>query len=120
MSALIGGTITHFLSLNRERASKRRELVTKYMIEIWQTIESANRSKEANTLKRLERPFADIQLFGSDETVELAREAVNGIAEGQGADVTKLLNNLRDNLRKELGLKHTESKFFSFRSQHKD
>jgi hypothetical protein len=115
-SALVGGYFVHLLSGLRERNSKRRELVTKYLIEIWQTIESVNKSKENDALLRFEKPVADIQLFGSDSQIEIVHSIVNEIVKNQTSDTTDLLVNLRDSLRNELGLPKLSHKFFWFRS----
>ncbi len=116
VAALVGGYFVHFLSGLRDRNSKRRELVTKYLIEIWQTIESVNKSEESNVLRRLEKPIADIQLFGSDHQVKIAHSIVNEIVKNQTSDTTDLLVDLRDSLRDELGLPKLQHKFFWFRS----
>ncbi|MGH9679962.1 MAG: hypothetical protein ACRD4Y_08425, partial [Candidatus Acidiferrales bacterium] len=53
----------------------------------------------------LELAVSDIQLFGTPEQVQLAQKFAADLATTQGASIDKLLNELRDSLRRELGRK---------------
>jgi hypothetical protein len=104
LAAIIGGFVAHYLSISRERASKRRELVTKHLIEIWNDFEIALAAENMSELKKYERAMSNIQLFGSKKLIELAKSFNANWIAGKSADSTDLRNNLRAELRKELGL----------------
>jgi hypothetical protein len=120
LSAIGGGVVVHFLALSRERASKRRELVTKHLIDIYQTIEKHHLSTDPNPLAQLQKPVADIQLFGSEEQVSLMHKLVNEVVAKNHGDTTDILNNLKHSLRAELGLSPIAHKFFWFRTAPKE
>jgi hypothetical protein len=116
---LVGGYFLHFWSGRRDRDAKRRDLVTKYLIEIWQTVESITKSEQENSLKPLEKAVADIQLFGSKEHIRLAKQIADSVVKTDKADTTDFLNALQSSLRNDLGLPAAGHGFFWFRSSQK-
>lgn len=102
---IIGWYIVHRLSVNRDRANKRRDLRVTYLIEAYRRIErSANRPKTYDNNLELESAIADIQLFGSPRQVELAVKFAFDIAKKSNASTDELLTDLRKELRGELDL----------------
>ena len=59
--------------------------------------------KERN--EKLEAIISDIQLFGSEEQIELVKELVDTVVAGGKFQLDSLTNNLRNDLRKQIGLK---------------
>ena len=73
--AVLGWYVAHRLSMNRDRATKRRELRVKYLIDAYRLLESvSNRPVTPATAPQFESALADIQLFGTPAQVELAQE----------------------------------------------
>ncbi len=124
-SAFIGGFFVHFLATRRDRDSKRRELVTKHLIELWRKIDSQN-TVANNAVGAPEHDpsgwaqiVGDIQLFGSEEQVELTHKFANGYANQNTSDTTELLESLKHGLRNELGLSKLKQNYFWFRVRRK-
>jgi hypothetical protein len=101
--AAIGWLIGHYFS----RLQKRRDLSLEYLINAYRVIadEISQRpeTKEAN--KKLEAIITDIQLFGSPEQVEMAQKLAHAVASGGEFQLNQLINSLRHDLRKQIGLK---------------
>jgi hypothetical protein len=115
VSALVGGTFVHFLTKRRDRDTKRRELVTKHLIEIWGDLDAAGRPKNNSDVLKMEKAVSNIQLFGSEKMMEMARAAAIEMSAVHTTDLTKLLTGLRDALRSELGLPATSQKYLALR-----
>ncbi len=115
VAALVGVYVAHYFASKRDVANKSRELVTKHLIEIWQSIEGAHKSMGTDKLKILERCFADIQLFGSQEQIDFAKQFSDDIINNNGnASSGKFLESLRSGLRRDLGLGAVNPKTFQF------
>jgi hypothetical protein len=96
----------HGFAVRRERAGKRRDLQTEYLIGAYRKLErAAHRQIPLPTnAEDLESAIADIHLFGSAEHVRLAQEFVREFSERKTADISDLLISLRQDLRRELQL----------------
>lgn len=104
--ALFGWLVGYISTIRRDRLSKRRDLRTQYLLDAYRRLEGASNRREPGTVdeKALESAVADIQLLGSSEQVQLARQfALEFAGKGQ-ASVDPLLEALRLELRKELDL----------------
>lgn len=107
--AIAGWFFTHRFSLNREREAKRREMIVRYLINAWRMLESnAQRDKISNL--EIESAIADIQLFGTNNQIELAHKVADNLVNESGANLNDLLETLRSNLRGELKLEAAEKK----------
>lgn len=107
--AIVGWYIVHRLNMERDRANKRRDLRTQYLIEAYRRIERAtNRPKDFDNNLEIETAIADIQLFGSAQQVKLAEKFAFDIARKSNAPTDELLLNLRDELRRELKLEKVD------------
>jgi hypothetical protein len=115
ISAGIGGALTYVLSIRRDQSARRRELVTKHLIEIWRDLDVAGQPRDPKDVLKLEQVVSDIQLFGSEEMIKMAREAATEMSAKHSTDTTKLLTTLRDALRSELGLPATSQKYVALR-----
>jgi hypothetical protein len=63
----------------------------------------------------METAVAKIQLFGSTVQIRLAQEMLDSFAATRGADLNKLLSDLRNELRKELDLGEVSGKLMHLR-----
>lgn len=108
--------IAHSLSKKRDLINKKKEMRIKYLITAWQLLERASNRQDNSLIYDLEKAIADIQLFGSLEQIRLSKELVSSFMKTRTADTSELLNELRNDLRKELDLDAVElSDFASLR-----
>jgi hypothetical protein len=103
--AIIGWWVGHWFSMQRDRASKRRDMRLQFLMDAYRRLESAsNRPLSAEYAPDFEKAIADIQLFGSVEQVRMTQNFVFAFAEKRSASMDDLLEGLRQALRKEIGL----------------
>jgi len=104
--AVIGWIIGHLLTNRINQKQKRRELSTEHLVNAYRilTNEISHRVETKERSLKLENILSDIQLFGSSIQVEMARELANEVAQGDSFELDLLINSLRDDLRKQLGL----------------
>lgn len=99
---IVGWFIAYRFSVEKDRANKRKDLRVNYLIDAWRKLEFAVYREDYDRVEFLEKPIADIQLFGNSRQVELAQKFANDMANNQEASLTELLLALREDLRKEL------------------
>lgn len=108
--------IGHSLSKKRDFINKKKELRIQYLINAWQLIENASNRHDNLALKNFEKAIADIQLFGTLQQIQLSRDIAINFSLNKSANCDLLLEELRNDLRNELGLEKVESsKFISLR-----
>ncbi len=107
-AGIFGWLIVHLFTMTRDRANKIRDLRTKYLIEAFQKLEKNSNRKEIDK-KEFEAVMADIQLFGTSQEAELAKEFISEFSGNKGASLNPLIHLLRENLRKELRLAPAKS-----------
>lgn len=86
-----------------------------YLIEIWRKLERASNREDNSHSDQLEEALADIQLLGSKEQALMARDIAKSFAETRRAELGSLLENIRNSLRNEIGLKGVEEKIIHLR-----
>jgi hypothetical protein len=124
-SAVIGGLLVHYLSIKRDRASKRRELVVMKKMELWKAIDAQNGLAEDTLgnqkpeISGWENIVRDIQLLGSNNQIELVHEIIKGIHNKVEVSFNPLLNSLQSELRRELGMEAANRGYFWFRVERK-
>lgn len=101
---ICGWFVIHLMSKKRDFANKKKEIRISYLINAFRRIEDSIHRTDQDKLMQLESAIADIQLFGTKEQIELSRKFATELAQNYHADNKLLLMNLRDDLRKELGL----------------
>ena len=108
--AVIGWLIAHFFTAKRDLKNKQREISTTHLINAYRilTNEVSHRELTDERNEKLENILADIQLFGSKEQVELAKNLATSVAAGDQFELDPLINSLRNDLRKELNLPKVE------------
>ncbi len=106
--AVTGWVAGHKLNAERDLHNKRIELRIKYLLEAYRKLEASIEQKVSRqNLDILESAIADIQLLGTHEQVDKVLAWSGQFAgKDQQKDVNlqDLLEDLRSNLRKELGL----------------
>jgi hypothetical protein len=102
---VVGWYVVHYFARRRDQANKRRDLRVQYLIEAYRRLEFAsNRPLTEEVAPEFEKAIADIQLFGTPKQVELAQTFAVGFAEKGTHSLDPLMNELRQELRKELTL----------------
>ncbi len=101
-----GWLVLHCLAIQRANTAKRKELVLEYLVSVFRDLsnEVAYREKSPERDKKLENSLSEIQIFGTIEQVSLAKSLADNLASDGVSEIAPLINNLRDSLRKELGL----------------
>ena len=116
LCTILSWFVIHGLNQKRDFANKKKELRIKYLISAWQLLESVSNRTDETLQHNLEKAIADIQLFGTLKQIRLSREFALKFSQNKIADSTELLNELRNDLRKELNLdKVSSSDFISLR-----
>ena len=95
------------LAAKRDRANKRRDLRTEYLISAFRKLANASERHHkpgSQYLADIETAMADIQLFGRDSQIEKANETMDKLQQGENGLVNELLRDLRNDLRKEMDL----------------
>jgi hypothetical protein len=125
VSALLGGLVAHYLSMYRDRASKRRELGLKSKMELWKLIDGQNTGaamamgRDEPNISEWEGIVRDIQLLGTSEQIEQVLNIVKGMNEQKDVSFNPLLNSIQKEIRKELGMSPATTQYFWFRGQKK-
>ncbi|MDR0971924.1 MAG: MjaI family restriction endonuclease [Bacteroidales bacterium] len=108
--------IGYLFDRRRDSKNRKKEIRIKYLIETYKIIDdSVHRNLSYVEKRRLEAAISDIILFGKKDQVKLAYDIVTLLTEKQVTNFDSLLEDLRKELRKELGLKKDKSKYFSLR-----
>jgi len=110
--AVAGWAFAGWLNSRRDTANKRRELVVQHLIGAYKilTQEIGRRDTTSESMTKLENLLSEIQLFGSKQQVELARKLSNQTANEGISEIDPLIEDMRNHLRKELGLELVEGK----------
>ena len=105
--AVIGWIIGHHFTRKRDVMSKKREITLDHLINAYRilTHDITRRPETKERNEKLEAIISDIQLFGSEEQIELVKELVDTVVAGGEFRLDLLTNNLRNDLRKQIGLK---------------
>lgn len=116
--AIIGGLVAHWLTIWRDRRNKRKEQRIQYLIEAYRRLSKASHHPRLYEIaEEVQSAVNDIQLFGTEKQIRLAEKFAFDLANNKVAQADELFGELRDDLRSELKLPKTPSKFFSLRIQ---
>ena len=109
--AVIGWLIAHSFTAKRDLKNKQRELSTTHLINAYRILTNDVSHRELTDARqeKLENILADIQLFGSKEQVELAKNLAISASAGGQFELDPLINSLRNDLRKALNLPKVEN-----------
>ncbi|HVW95182.1 MAG TPA: hypothetical protein VHA56_04395 [Mucilaginibacter sp.] len=119
--AVFGWITAHYFSSKRDRTLKRREIISKHLIDTYKILayEIVQREYSEEMIKKLELPLAELQLFGTKYQIDLAKKLAYDIEKGGDIDLNNLVNNLRTELRKELDLEAIEENIVFLRYRKK-
>ncbi|KHS64634.1 hypothetical protein RC77_19285 [Pectobacterium brasiliense] len=116
--AAFGWWCVHWLNsyrdrINAERTMRNTELAKVYAIilrtGIYGTLTKTDDEGKITWVNEdLEDAIGKVYLYGTKRQIELTQEYVNSWAKTNGADGTNLLNDIREHIRKSLGLSPVE------------
>lgn len=115
--AVFGWILGHYFNTKRDKSLKKRELSTSYLISAYRVLANdiSTRKSTTESNKKFEDLLSDIQLFGSLEQINMAKALAKDLANSGSYELDPLINNLRDELRKELELKAVKGNLQWFR-----
>lgn len=122
---LVGWPIVHWLNSSRDAKNKKREIRINFLLAAYRSIDNGIRSIPyiCENIKyfdseSFEKAISDVQLLGTESQIEKAKQLCLDMNRGNPYDPEPLLKDLRNELRKELGLKQSDIEFFfSFAKQ---
>src|SRR6266496_6121937 len=96
--AIVSWFVGSWLSVRRDRMSKRRDLRVQYLIEAYRRLATATNRKDTDAayFAGLDSALVDVQLFGSGGQIAAAQEFAKQLAKQREAQLDKLLSSLRD------------------------
>jgi hypothetical protein len=111
-AAIYGWFKVHRLNSERDRELKRREIITKHLIDAYRLLANdiVHRDPSPETDLKLEMFITDLQLFGSDYQIKLTKKLTDDVVKGGYFSVNELLVDLRNSLREELNLSPIEGR----------
>ena len=105
---IVGWIVAHRLTAARDQRNKRRDIRLSFLLEAYRRLEASSSRGPIHDSKYadgFESAIADIQLLGTMEQNEMAKDLASAIASGSSdATANALLLSLRDDLRRELDL----------------
>ena len=121
--------VNHIMTMRREHEKKLAELRIEHLIECWRKLErgalvgdQASQESKNDAYDGIEDAIARITLLGTEREVEIAANVTAELSKNHPEAIVALLNELRSNLRRELGLKSLpmmEDVFFRVRRDKK-
>jgi hypothetical protein len=108
--AVLGWLVAHYFTAKRGSINKRREMSIEHLVDAYRVLahDISRRELTSERQEKLENLLSDIQLFGSTEQVELAKQLADQVAAGGEFQLDILINSLRNDLRAQLNLSRIE------------
>jgi hypothetical protein len=124
VAAVIGGAIAHHLTLSRDKAAKRREILVRGKTDLWKLIDKSNGVAEdaignnSYDLANWEEISRDIQLLGTDEQIVMVKKITDSIGKkAEDVEFPQLMKSLQNELRQELGMEKSSVPYFWIRTK---
>ncbi len=115
--AVSGWVVAHWLSSRRELEQKKREIRVQYLREAYLKIANlCDRGEFPRDISDLQDALNDIQLFGEEKQIILIGETITQLIDNQTASFDELLKQLRNEIRRHIGLNPMESTRWYIRS----
>ena len=116
--AVCGWVLGHWLNSRRDRKLKRRDLKVRYLVEVYRNLDKfiavlIGAPFNKQVAENMNLAISDIQLFGTPNQIELAVKITNVLAVENSVptpELNELVQALRTDLRKELGLEESNTK----------
>jgi len=103
ISTALIAVATWFVTQSQARTATRRNMRINYLLDAYRRLDHAgNRERPQATRPDLEAAISDIFLLGSPQQARLAEDFARTLAAHHNADITPLLQDLRQSLRAEL------------------
>lgn len=105
--ALAGWYVVNKQNAQRDRENKLRDITTQYLIDAYRNLSDASmRPPQPGSIyyRKIESAISDIQLFGSEKQIEQANTMIDEYSKSGLINLDPILNDLRSQLREELGL----------------
>lgn len=119
--AVVVVALTHLFTTHREITNRRREQRIGYLVGAFRGLSKANNYPRLwEVADDLEQAISDIQLFGTPEQVRLAQKFGEDLGKTQAAELDPLLTELRNSLRRELGMKPIPGRMLWLRVERKE
>ncbi len=108
--AIIGWVTAHYFTSKRDITNKRREMTIEHLVSAYQILTHEVSHRDLSVDRRIifENILSNIQLFGSIEQVELAKQLADDAAASDNFQLDPLINSLRNDLRSQLKLSSVE------------
>ena len=103
--AVFGWWVAHHFNMSRDRANRHRDTIVQYLLDAYRRLEAVTNcqmTKEQEVV--LESAIADIQLLGSPAQIQETNKFIEEFTSNKSASLDGLLDLLRNDLRKKLGL----------------
>jgi len=118
----------HWFNLYRAKVVKRKELKTQHLITAYKNLNHfvsslINQETSKQTIDELHSALSNIQLFGSEFQIRLVIKITEIITldnKSPDVELSNLVQNLRNDLRNELGLNQTDAKIVYLEVMPKD
>lgn len=102
--AATGWIAAHYFTNRRDRIAKRRDISLEHLIKAYRILTHEISHREHSDEKMLEAIITDIQLFGSEEQIRLAKQLADEASNNKNFELDPLINCLRNDLREQLNL----------------
>ncbi len=107
--AIIGWWLGHYLSQRKDRKNRKHDIRTDYLRNTYNELSRLRSYSKVWDIKEvgesLIKVLSNIELYGSEEQIVLVKSMADEITkDGRLPSINCLINDLRDDLRKELGL----------------
>lgn len=105
--AFFGWYVVNQQNIERDRQNKLRDIKTQYLIDAYRNLSDASmRAPEPKSIyyHKIESAISDIQLFGTLEQIAQANRMAQEYSTTSQISLDPILNDLRSQLRSELGL----------------
>ena len=100
----LGWIAAHYFTNRRDRIAKRRDISLEHLINAYRILTNEISHREDMDERKLEAVITDIQLFGSQKQIDVAKILAEEAAQKEHFELDALINCLRNDLRNELGL----------------
>jgi len=110
--AIVGGLVSNHFASKREKKVIKREIALKYIVEAIDIIDGANSARQNSDIKNVEKAVNRIQIFGSKSAIQATEEYMNDLNAHGSISTSRILNTLRDDIRKDLSLEESTTPFF--------
>jgi hypothetical protein len=120
LSALIGGLIvaitTYLFDILKAQDGKRRDERVSALLQVFKAIDSSDRKAPQNEIDDMEEAISTLQIYGSPYLVETAIKFTKELhATGSSNLASPLLKEMRNEIRREIGLPALTAEVVSFR-----